>query len=769
MSEECDQMWKEAEYLNEYQLAAVVDDSPACIVNANVGSGKTTVLIEKILYLHFEKHVPLERMVVLTFTNKAANEIITRLTEKEPSLTKEQVQCFGTFHGVALFLLKHRLPVEQAGWTKDFAVMDPDEEADLAAELIAAQKLNVKYKNRLKKRLEQEYGGYLQGRETSRHQDDLFCLYPILEAEKKNQNKMTFSDLLRVSTALLMEESEQPDWIIVDEVQDSDAMQLDFLAALRGRETKLFAVGDPNQVIYSWRGTTQNTFYVLKSRFTAKELSLPINYRSNASILEAANRFLQFGNKIQGTKETGNRIVVKNYYDPFQEAEYLAERIWKLHEDGRAYREIAVFYRLQKQSEVLEKVFERHGIPFEVSVRKTTQDIPVLNWFVKVLRFSCNPSDEQMGVQALMNGLYGERCTKKKAKDIVLGQKKEASALYRRMAEFSERWACDTGELPELSMDGKVAVEGEVQEFSADGRIVIAEGAQQDGAGIPSGEEVFTYFGLREALCPTSAFYAEDERLVLKFLQRVCDFCKAEGLSFVEGTREFVNSSALYGINLFEDGADEERDAVRLMTLHASKGLEFDTVFLIGVNQGLIPLHSQDMDQEEEESRLFFVGITRARDELELSYYTNPGEPRVLGECSRYVRRIPEHLLEWDEVRSDEERRGNLQALRREVVEQRKRGGMDVSPAEGANVGVSGKEIVLADGDEIQSASVKEGSYTVVSASQQEQGKVKKVRHAKYGVGVVVREDEMMIEAELEGYGRKEFLKGFGEVEILNR
>ena len=689
--------------LNEYQLAAVTDESPACVVNANVGSGKTTVLIEKILYLHFEKQVPIERMVVLTFTNKAADEIVTRLMEREPSLKKEQVQCFGTFHGVALFLLKHRLAVEQAGWTNEFTVMDPDEEADLAAELITSRKLNIKYKNRLKKRLEQEYGGYLQGREMSRYRDDLFCLYPILEAEKKRQNKMTFSDLLRVATALSKQKCEYPDWIIVDEVQDSDAMQMDFLAALRGEETKLFAVGDPNQVIYSWRGTTQNTFYVLKSRFAAKELSLPINYRSNASILEAANRFLQFGNKILGTKEAGNRIVVKNHYDPFQEAEYLAERIRKLHEESSAYREIAVFYRLQKQSEVLEKVFLRHGIPCQVSVRKTIQDIPVLDWLVKVLRFSCNPSDEQIGVQVLMDTQYGEKCTKKKAKDIVLGKKKEASALYRRMAEFAEQWRTTTE--------------------------------------IPCGENVFSYLGLREALHPALASYAEDERLVLDFLRHVCDFCKVEGFLFVDGVREFVNSSALYGVNMFEDGAGEDQDAVRLMTLHASKGLEFDTVFLIGVNQGLIPLHSQDMEQEEEESRLFFVGITRARNQLELSYYTNPGEPRVLGECSRYLRRIPEHLLEWDELRSDEERRGNLQALRREVVEQRRSGGAE-SLSAGENVDAE--------------ATVQVG-----------QAAVKKVRHARYGVGVVVREDELVIEAEFEGYGRKEFMKGFGEVEIV--
>lgn len=121
----------------------------------------------------------------------------------------------------------------------------------------------------------------------------------------------------------------------MDEVQDSDRSQLEFLEALKGPETKIFAVGDPNQVIYSFRGTTQNMFFLLKNRFQAKELSLPVNYRSNASILEAANRFLQFGGKIQGSNECGEKIQIRNHYDPFQEAMYLADKIWTLHQEGR--------------------------------------------------------------------------------------------------------------------------------------------------------------------------------------------------------------------------------------------------------------------------------------------------------------------------------------------------------------------------------------------------------------------------------------------------
>ena len=688
--------WK---HLNQYQMEAVLDESPACVVNANVGSGKTTVLIAKILYLHYEKSVPLEDMVVLTFTNKAADEIISRLRKKEPGLSQEQVMGFGTFHSAALHLLKHQLSLEQTGWNREFTVISPDEEADLAAEVIAEQKLTVKYKNRLKKRLEQEYPGYVRGKESSRYRDDLFRLFPLLEEEKKRQNKMSFSDLLRVSAVLLRAGEWHPQWMIVDEVQDSDAQQIEFLEALKGKDTRLFAVGDPNQVIYSWRGTGENMFYLLKHRFAAKELSLPVNYRSSASILEAANRFLQSGAGIQSIREAGGKIVVKNHYDPFQEAEYLAGRIRALHDAGRAYGEIAVFYRLQKQAELLKKVLERQRIPCEVSVRKTVRDIPVLNWLIKVLRFSVNPADGQMGMEALADPQYGETRTRAKAKKIIREQKRDSVLLYQRMLEFQdqEAWKKDT---------------------------------------VPKAAEIFAYFGLREALHPTASAYQEDEKLVLKFLERICRYCIEKEYSLMEGIREFVNQSALYGVNLLSGDGDADgifsRNTVKLMTLHASKGLEFETVFLIGMNQGLIPLHSQSFEQEEEERRLFFVGITRAKDELELSYYTNPGEPGISGEYSRYLRMLPPHLLEWEELRSEGEKRSNLQQLRREVQEQIR---------------------------EKKEQEQKE-------QEPQKNTAVKYARHPKYGAGILVSEDEMMVEVEFEGYGRKQFLKAFGEVTV---
>ena len=682
---------KDWEKLNEYQKEAVLDDSPACVVNANVGSGKTTVLIAKVLYLYLEKKVPLEDMLVLTFTNKAAQEILSRLLLREPELSPEQRAGFGTFHSVALRLLKEKLPVEKAGWDRDFSVMEPEEETELAQRIIKEEKLNIKYKNRLKKRLEQEYKAYLEGREASRYGDDLFRLYPLLKQEKQRENKMSFSDLLLVSTELIKEEGFHPAWVIADEIQDSDNLQLEFLEALVGEETRLFAVGDPNQVIYSWRGSSDSTFFALKRKFSAKELSLPVNYRSNARILEAANHFRQFGTRIQGCREEGKLIKVKRQYDPFTEAEYLAEQIESLHKAGESYEDTAILYRLQRQGELLEKVFEKRGIPYQVSVKQTVKDIPALDWMVKILRFSVNPRDRQTGEDVLLNPGFGEKLTKKKVRDL-LEEGKGKSFLYEQMKGFQD-WSSSQTKIPKW-------------------------------------REIFDYFGLGEAFGPTSAGYKEKEEQAGKLLEWLRVYCEKKELSLWEGTRAFLNDGALYGMDLGEIMGEREEflKGVRLMTLHASKGLEFHRVYLIGVNQGLIPLRCKTMEQEEEERRLFFVGMTRAKEELELSYYVNPREPGVFGEGSRYLLGIPPELLDWEEDVRKGRGEETLRKLGREVREElrKKKEAENMAP-------------------------------------------VLRVRHRKYGEGILLSQNELTVEVEFPGYGRKQFLKALGEIEFLSQ
>ena len=586
---------EETRTLNPYQKEAVLDENPACLVNANVGSGKTTVLIEKVRYLHEKKQIPYEKMAVLTFTNKAADEIAERLSRKEAELTEEELWGFGTFHSVALRILRRFLPekteegAEAGEWNREFTVITPEDEMEMVLAIAKEGGYKIKYQNRLKKRMEEDYAAYRRERTQGKYKDDLFKIFPLLDKEKRQKNKMSFADLLKEGTHVAKEQEEVLDlkWIIVDEVQDSDEKQLEFLEALKGEQTRFFAVGDPNQVIYSWRGTGPNMFFLIRHKFGAKELSLPVNYRSSEVILEAANRFLQFGGKLEGSAGRGEKILVRNHYDSFIEAEYLTERIRELHAQGFAYREIAVFYRMQKQAEILEKVFERAGLPFVLPAKRKEDEDPV-------------PEKPHM-----------------------------------------------------------------IREHFAQERIEQSASEQAE----------------------------EHEQL--------------------------------------PEEKTVEEDAVHLMTLHASKGLEFDYVFIIGMNQGLIPLRCKSIEQEEEERRLFFVGLTRARKNLELSYYTNPTIPGTFETPSNYLRMLPEELLDWEEKPGSESRKANLQKLRKET-----------------------RELIREKKQEEE--------------EQKETRKPeRKGRHPKYGEGEIISEDEMMIELEFPGYGKKQFLKAFGEMEVL--
>lgn len=690
----------ELKRLNEYQKEAVLDESDACIVNANVGSGKTTVLISKIIYLHYAKNISYKDMVVLTFTNKAANEIKERLIASDHSIQLEELEGFGTFHSIALHLLKSVLPVEKMEYTKDFLVIEPEEELDIAMQIIQEEKLKIKYKNRLTKRLEQAMSIEKEEEKISRYDDDIFKLVQLLKEEKIKQNKMTFSDILKNANILLDDYKIEPKWIIIDEVQDSDKLQLDFIDKLKSANTKLFAVGDPNQVIYSWRGSSLNVIYTLKHKYDARELSLPINYRSSNAILEAARCFQQNGDNLIGAREPGDKIVVKNQYNPFNEACYLADKIKEIHNTGVPYKEIAIFYRLQNQSQVFEDVFLKNEIPFEVSMKKTIRDIPVLNWVIKLLRFLVNPNDFSSAIYVLSNKDYGERMTEKAARKIVKEQNIIKSELLEKMHEF-------------------------INTYSE----------------ITKSEEIYDYFEFDKYIRPTAATYKEDKESICTLLDIIMEYVREKQMPFINGLRDFINSSALYGVNILQKDINNDKDSVKLMTLHASKGLEFSYVFITGVNYGLIPLHTRDIE-EEEEQRLFFVGITRAKDYLELSYYTNPDYQRVASGESRYIYMIPQKLIQNDKVKSESV---NLQELKKQIQEAKAEGKKEEKAV-------------------VEPVNHKEEAMVVKPVNVES---IKQVSHKKYGTGKVLKEDDMMIEVEFENYGVKEFIKAFSELEFL--
>lgn len=743
--------------LNPYQKEAVLDESPACLVNANVGSGKTTVLTAKVRYLCEQKGVAPKDLMVLTFTNKAANEIRERL---ENLTGKEEDLWFGTFHSVALRMLQTILPVEELGYTKEFQVCIPEEEMQMAQQLITEQNLQIKYKNRLKKRLDQSR--QKSGRKPKDYGDDFERLCTLLEEEKKKQNKMTYEELILHTGQLLQSHPEilRPLWLIIDEVQDCDQSQLDLLDSLMGKDSHLFAVGDPNQVIYSWRGSAFQIFFQLKNRYQAMELSLPINYRSSGTILSAARRFLQNGSTLEGVKSEGGKVQIRKQYDPFQEAEDLAARIRELHMQGIPYHEIGILYRLQNQSALLEQVLTRNGIPVHVAVKEKMEDIPVVQWFFHVLRFCVNHSDTTSGVEALCNKTYGEGWTTKKALQQI------------------RRWETEET-LPKDSplFSGMVNV-------------------QEDVFVTATTDQLWERFSLDRYLMPSRAGYREDKVRIMGIFA---------GIREKGSVREFLNDVALYGIPLLysvektnpvaenqitedlttncsntedfdgkeqtyigivkkEKFREEAEDAVQLMTLHASKGLEFTCVFIIGVNDGLLPLRGTGFEQEEEERRLFFVGMTRAKEQLELSYYTSPDGYGILPGPGKYLKMFPKDLIEGlDEPKYAEGSAAeHLQAMKWQILQAREERTLQM-PEEDFRTISPEIDVEKPDTDPCRHEEKEENpakgatNHTDADSAANQP----RVAHEKYGVGTVISENEDTITIRFDDYGEKELLKMF--------
>jgi DNA helicase-2/ATP-dependent DNA helicase PcrA len=678
-------------HLNSYQLAAVENTDRACLVNACVGSGKTTVLTTKILYLH-EKGVSFSDMVVLTFTNKAANEIKDRIHAAYPDIREDDMQYFGTFHSVALRMLKTIMPLNDTGFTSDFTVISPDEQVEMAQNLIEQNGLNIKYLNKLSGRLEMAFTGqYLYG--NMKYGDHIESLITMLRKEQIKQNKMSFDDLIDFSTALMPMVSYRPKWIFVDEFQDGDERLYYFIQSMVNDDTHLFAVGDPNQIIYSWRGSDKDIFSRYIVDYHAVQLSLPVNYRSCATILDAAKALLGKSADLQGVRDTGARIVIKTHYNPFQEAEYLAARIKEIIEQGNHYSDIAILYRLQKFSQTLEEVLQRQEIPFTVSVRKTLKDIPVLNWLVRLLRYSINTRDTDSAVLALTDKQYGPCMSRRDARNI-------------------------------LDINDMLKKASELKQYAAE---------------MASAEDLYTYFDLQQQLRPNSISFVEDKEYVDALLKSIDEFRQKNGYDLFRAISEFIASSALYGVDFLQADNTQPKKAVNLLTMHAAKGLEYKYVFIIGANQGVIPLMRSRGDfDEDEEKRLFFVGLTRAKDNLEISYYTMPDTVYAAPVPSPYLFALPQNLVEWQKKVQpcSSSQAATLQSLRHMVKQQ----------------------------SESEQFTLFQNMQSEPKQENSPQGK--KAVHAHYGEGIVIAEDDLTITVRFDGFGEKQFMKMFNEVSV---
>lgn len=592
--------------LDEEQVEAVMMEDRNTLVKANAGAGKTRVLTSRVAYL-LASGVPQSEILLLTFTNKAGREMIERV---ESMLDGQKVRIMGgTFHRIGgLFLRRY---AETLGYKKNFTILDTDDAKGLIEEIRKRflKERGLKKSDFPDKKIIYHYGSSslnknlpltsINEKENRFAEDMLEDIEGILkeyQVRKLEANAMDFDDMiLNFGRLLDMEDirkeiSSQYKYVLVDEYQDINHIQNKIIKLLNKGNNKLFAVGDVNQGIYSWRGSNVSYMELFHRKYLNTEsLYITHNYRSDANILKLAESSINhnydtFTTRIKAFRTGENMPTLHLSQDDFTQADYLVEMIKRHRMSGMAYQDMAILLRTNFLTRVLEKVFRQRGIPYKLLAgfsfyeRKHVKDI------LAFLRFVENPKDETafIRIAGLFDGL-GEKTVEK----LFVGYKGSGYLLQ----------GLDEVKVTKRAKEGLTSL------------TLVIKGLLHPGLSIKDMIEhiQMSYYDMH--LRRTQDDY-RDRKNDLDYL---CD--TADGY---ESLTEFLSEMVL-------DEVEEESqrdDAVTITTIHKSKGLEWECVFLPYLNEGICP-SSRSVNEVgglEEERRLFYVAVTRACKYLHMSH-----------------------------------------------------------------------------------------------------------------------------------------------------
>lgn len=602
--------------LNPAQKEAVLHEGGPAMVLAGAGSGKTKVLTSRVAWLIQEHHVSPERILLVTFTNKAAGE----MNERVEHLTGIRLPFAGTFHRICARIL--RIDGHHIGLTSSFVIFDSDDQQQLIKSIMKELGLDHKeYKpgavlgmiSNAKNEMitPEDYQAMAQGK----YQQAASRVYKRYQFDLKKNNAVDFDDLLLKTLELfsthpqvLAKYQRQFEYVLVDEYQDTNKVQYLLTKLLAAPQNNVFVVGDAAQAIYSWRGADYRNLLQLKEDFPEmKEYRLEQNYRSTQTILSAASQVIHQNTTHPvldlWTEQTGasDPIMLYGLRDNQEEANKIAEIIGR-HYSPSDYATIAILYRTNAQSRSFEEAFLRRGIPYRIVggvkfyARKEVKDL------LSYLRLVLNPNDS----------VSIERVSK-------IGK--------RRYQQF-DRWR-----------EGLLQLAVILTPLEMLDQIIHAT-AYKDFFDTNDEDDISRLENIEELRSVASQFQELDQ-----FLENVA----------------LVDNSASSTKDLADvSGVREEQPAITLMSLHSAKGLEFDTVFMVGMEEGLFP-HSRslmDMNQMEEERRLCYVGITRAKQRLILTFaqqrfFYGSMSPSTM---SRFLREIPEEFLQIEITHQQEYR-----------------------------------------------------------------------------------------------------------------
>ncbi|MEJ0089131.1 MAG: UvrD-helicase domain-containing protein [Limisphaerales bacterium] len=658
-----------ARELNPQQLAAVTAPPGPALVIAGAGSGKTRTLTYRVAYL-LEQGIPPERILLLTFTNKAAGEMMRRISD----LLGHELRSLwgGTFHSIGARIL--RLHADQLGYQRDFTILDRDDAQDLIKACMADAQIDKKDKHFPKpavlneifslaanthKTIEELVDG--QFSYFSAFVEQIADQHKRYVARKRSTNGMDFDDLLALWLKLLQDNAEVREhyqrrfqFILVDEYQDTNKLQSDLIDLLAAKHHNVTVVGDDAQSIYAWRGANFANILEFPKRYPgANVFKIETNYRSTPEILNVANAAIaanvnQFAKELAPARKSGVKPALVACQDAGQQAAFIAQRALELRDEGVSLNNVAVLYRSHFHALELQLELTRQQIPFSITSGVRFFEQAHIKDATAFLKFVANPRDE-ISFKRLVLLLPG------------IGAKGGDKLFQSFTAKMTE---------------GGLKIEGNIQHPTFNIQHPIAATLQSctkivsQKAAVPWAQFVATISQLENETVRKSA--AKMLRLVMdagyddylketydNYERRLEELQQLAEFAFQFGSvEEFLTQLALLTNVEAEDDnttkGDEEK--LKLSTIHQAKGLEFDAVFVIMLCDGMFPsTRSMESNEgEEEERRLFYVSITRAKNELYLSYplmrggFGNSGSD-AFQSPSRFLSEIPKALLnEWN-------------------------------------------------------------------------------------------------------------------------
>ncbi len=597
--------------LNKEQLEAVQHFEGPCVVTAIPGSGKTRTLTSRVVHLVQSRNIDPKNILCLTFTNKAAAEMKIRISEDLGNETSRQIW-ISTFHKLCIAILrKHG---DKVGLSPSFSIYNEQDQKELITKVARMQDcddFNARY-------LASVVNNY---RESTEDFSEVIQVLTPVQADIIKEylemldefNAIDFSGLLYKTWRLLKEYPKVADalskkfqYVLVDEGQDTNTIQYEIIKYIASHNN-LFIVGDYQQSIFSWRGACPENLHSIKKDFTdVREIVLSHNYRSTPQILQVAQNLIRHNSNtthvlLQSNKDDGSEVVVRTMYHPEHEASSISNAISMLREQhGYGWQDFAILYRTNHQSQLQEVSLRSSGIPYKILGGFSFFDRKEIKTALAYLSFVSNPHDSisfSKAVAAPRRGIG----------DKWIGELEKISRQKNISIIESSKYIDDIAGMPQKTRNN-------LKEFVQ----VITDHQDSNKDIFHAATDLFSATGYYDHVKEISAKDdAQHKRLsnLEELLLNISDFADSRPSATI---RDYLHSVEVDMVH------EDTSDAVSLLTMHSAKGLEFPVVFVIGVEKDIIPhIMSIKEGNQEEERRLFYVALTRAKDRLFISHCKN--------------------------------------------------------------------------------------------------------------------------------------------------